>query len=433
MPHQSSRAFLLELFDTALARVRAQSCLPPFLPPPPSDGRLILLGAGKAAADMVRVAEAHYRARLGSRFTDICTGLAVTRYGHGADTQHIEVVEAGHPEPDDAGLQATRRILQLALSAAENDLVLVLLSGGGSALLTQPRPGLSLEEKRSTISALMQKGAGITELNIVRKALSAIKGGRLAAAAAPARIVTLAISDVAGDDPAIIASGPTVPDHQDPGTAVDILNAYQVKLPSVLRSAEARPPILTRPERSEYHLIATPGQALAAAKAHAERSGYRVCLLGDAIEGEARAVAAEQAALVLGAAPHSCGQNRGVVYLSGGEVTVTAEDGVMGQGGPNQEFMLALALALNGARHIHALSCDTDGNDGGGGHADDPAGAVIGPDILIRARSAGLDPAQALMRHDSGQFFLGTGDLVRIGPTLTNVNDFRAIMREAEH
>ncbi len=415
---------LMELFQTAVARVRADTCLAAFLPPAPSDGRLIILGAGKAAADMARVAEHHYSQQMGDRFERATTGLVVTRYGHGAATRHIEIAEASHPNPDEAGLKATQRILALAEGATKNDLVLVLLSGGGSALLTLPKPGITLEEKRRTVRSLMQQGANILELNTVRKALSSIKGGKLAMAAAPAKTVTLAISDVPADDPSIIASGPTVIDPAPPLKAKEILAKYEVPIPSVLENEDND---LTAQERlpgNEYHLIATPAAALEAAKSHAETLGYQVQILGDSLEGEACLLAEKQADLALATAP----RGQGTILLSGGEVTVTAKDGVLGQGGPNQEYALALALALDGRKNIYALSCDTDGNDGGSGLADDPAGALIDPDTLHRARIDGVDPSDALIKHDSGGFFHSTGDLVRTGPTFTNVNDFRAIL-----
>lgn len=422
--HRRHRDFLMALYDAALARVRAESCLGPHLPPAPQDGRLIILGAGKAAADMARVAEAHYRQQLGADFAQLCTGLVVTRYGHGAATTQIEVVEAGHPNPDAAGLQAAERILALAESATAEDLVLVLLSGGGSALLSLPRPGISLEEKRALTGALMKKGAGIAELNTVRKALSAIKGGRLAAAAAPARVITLAVSDVPGDDPAIIASGPTVADTAPPGRAREILRRYGLAVPEVLETDADAPPLPPEAAQSRYVLVARPADALAAAKAYAEAAGFSVEVLGDDLEGEAGALARQHAQMALESAPAGAG----TVWLSGGEVTVTA-DGEMGEGGPNQEYALALCQALGGERSIYALSCDTDGNDGGRGRADDPAGALVDPDTLKRARKGGFDAADFLARHDSGGFFSQTGDLVRTGPSLTNVNDFRAILR----
>ncbi len=423
--NEEMRSFLLDLFLEAVRVVKAGNCLPPHLPPIPRGGRLIVLGAGKAAADMAAVAEAYYRAELGEEVAEQVCGLVITRYGHGAPTSCIEVVEAGHPVPDMAGLKAAKRLFGLAAGAGKHDLVLFLLSGGGSALLTMPRRGVSLEMKQRVIGDLMRKGAGIAEMNCVRKHLSDIKGGKLALAAAPARILTLAISDVAGDDPGVIASGPSVYDETTARQAYEILQKYEIvacRQLGFLLESESKPGRAAF-SHAEYVLVARPVQALEAAAALARARGWQVRIQGDALEGNAVELARAHAAEILGENP---GQ-KGVVLLSGGEVTVTLTG--TGRGGPNQEYALALALALEGADGIHALACDTDGNDGGRGRADDPAGAIISPSTLLRAVEAGLDPVACLANNDSGGFFVALGDLVQIGPTLTNVNDFRAILR----
>ncbi len=415
----------MALFNSAVDAVQAKNCLPAHLPPPPdAGGRLIILGAGKAAAAMAAVAEKHYRAVLGEGYKKKLSGLVITRYGHGVATRHIEVVEAAHPHPDEAGAAATRRLFEMAKAAGRGDLVLLLLSGGGSALLTMARRGVSLQLKRRVTAELMRKGAGIAELNLVRKHLSAIKGGKLAMAARPARMLTLAISDVAGDDPAVIASGPSVYDPASPGEAFAVLQKYEIagreKLRFILDEQNS-----FRPEdfvHSQYRLIARPQDALQTAFAMAKKRGLHPVILGDALEGEARVLAREHARRALQTVPG----HGGVVLLSGGEVTVRLEG--EGEGGPNQEYVLALAIALGGAAGIYALACDTDGNDGGRGRADDPAGAIITPSTLVRARATGLDAGAALARNDSGGFFAVLGDLVQCGPTMTNVNDFRAIL-----
>jgi glycerate 2-kinase len=408
------RDILRRLFDAAIAAADPARCVPPHLPA--DDGsRLIVIGAGKASAAMARAVEAHWSGPL--------DGLVVTRYGHGAPCERIEIVEAAHPVPDAAGEAAAWRILQKVQGLQADDRVLALVSGGGSALLAAPAPGVTLAEKRALTSALLRCGAAIGEINCVRKHLSAIKGGRLAAAAWPAPVLTLAISDVPGDDPAVIASGPTVADPTTGAEALAILDRYGIAIDTAWRQRlasgemETPKPGDARLAKSEFRLIASPRQMLAAAAEEARRLGIAPVILGDAIEGEARAVAGAMAAQALA---HR-GQ-RPCVLLSGGETTVTVRGD--GRGGRNTEFLLALAQTLGGAPGIHALAADTDGIDG----SEDNAGAFLGPDSLQRALALGLDPAALLAANDAWAFFAGLGDLLLTGPTRTNVNDFRAIL-----
>jgi hydroxypyruvate reductase len=397
------------------------------LPAPPPGGRLIVLGAGKAAGSMTEVAERHYLDRC-SVPPERLTGLAVTRHGYARPTRRIELVEAGHPVPDAAGLAAAERVLAAADDATADDLVLVLMSGGASANWIAPADGVSFADKQAVTRALLRSGANIGEMNTVRKHLSRIKGGRLALRAHPARLVTLAISDVPGDDPAVIGSGPTVPDGSTLADARAVVARYALELPPAVARAlgdpanESPKPGHAAFTRTEYNLVARPADAFRSAQAAAQAAGYECIMLGDRIEGEARDVARDHAARALEI------QSRGgrAAILSGGELTVTIRG--KGRGGPNQEYALALALALNGAPGIAALAGDTDGTDGGGGTASDPAGARIGPDTLSHARKLGLDPAQFLADNDSTGFFERIGDLVETGPTCTNVNDFRAIL-----
>ncbi len=417
---------LYGLFRTAVAAAHPAACLPGRLPDPPPAGRLILLAAGKAAGAMTEVAERHYLD--GGLPPERLRGIAVTRHGYGRPTRRVEVVEAGHPVPDAAGLAAAMRTLDLADRAGADDLVLVLLSGGASANWIAPAAGLSFEDKQSVNRALLRSGANIGDMNTVRKHLSRIKGGRLAARAGPARVVTLAISDVPGDDPAVIGSGPTVPDPTTLAGARAVIERFRIGVPDSVRRAlldpgnETPKPGDSAFERTRFELIASPADAFAAARQAAERSGYECMMLGDRIEGEARGVAAEHAALAL----RLRREGRRALILSGGELTVTISGG--GRGGPNQEYALALAIALGGAPGIRALAADTDGTDGGGGDASDPAGAAIDPATLARAAALGLDPAAFLAENDSTGFFSRLGDLVSSGPTCTNVNDFRAIL-----
>ncbi len=420
-------AFLHGLFDAGVASADPAICLPPHLPPAeilPARGRLIVLGGGKAAASMARAVEDHYAGSGGGDALARLTGLVVTRYGHSVPCRHIEVVEAAHPLPDEAGMAAARRLLALAEGAGEEDFVLCLISGGGSSLLSLPADGLSLAGKQAVNQALLASGAAISEINAVRKHLSAIKGGRLAAAAAPAPLLSLLISDVPGDDPATVASGPTVPDPTRFADAVAVLEKYHIAGPAEIiahlrRGAEETPkpgdPVFAR---ATTEIVARPAYMLEEAAREARAASVNPIVLGDAIEGEAREIARGHAAEAVEAAKGRLP----ALLLSGGELTVTIRGN--GRGGPNGEYLLALAIALDGHPGIHALAGDTDGRDG----SEDNAGAIIGPDTLARARALGLDPADALADNDSHGLFAALGDLVVTGPTLTNVNDFRAIL-----
>ncbi|MBS9479137.1 glycerate kinase type-2 family protein [Ancylobacter radicis] len=426
MSDTAARAFLDQLFSAAVAAAHPDTCLPPALPPPPSRGRLILLAAGKAAGSMLEVAERHYLDTLGLDPARLA-GIGVARHGYGRPTQRLEMVEAGHPMPDAAGLAGAQKSIDLAASATADDLVLVLLSGGASANWIAPAAGVDLDDKRLLTRALLRSGANITEINTVRKHLSRIKGGRLAALAQPARVVTLAISDVPGDDPAVIGSGPTVPDPSTLAEAREVLARYHIDPPASIAAAlhdsanESPKPGDAAFANAEYHLIARPVDSFIATEKLVRAAGLEPILLGDNLEGEAREVAAAQAAK----ARELKAAGTRAVLLSGGELTVTMRG--QGRGGPNQEFALALAVALEGTNGIYAVAGDTDGTDGGGGDASDPAGAFVLPDTLARARAAGLDPAAFLANNDSTGFFEPLGDLLTPGPTCTNVNDFRAV------
>src|SRR4051812_36030680 len=422
----NARAFLESLFDTAVAAAHPAACLPPHLPAPPANGRLILLAAGKAAGSMIEVAERHYLDELQFPAARM-TGIAVARHGYGRPTRVVPMIEAGHPIPDAAGLESAARALKLAESASTDDLVLALMSGGASANWIAPA-GITFAEKQAVTRALLRSGAGIGEINTVRKHLSAIKGGRLARAAYPARVVTLAISDVPGDDPAVIGSGPTVPDPSTLADARAIVARHKLDLPEAVTRAlndpanESPKPGDAAFANTEYQLVARPADSFRAAEAAVETAGYECVFLGTNVEGEARPGAAAHAAK----AREFHAARRRAVILSGGELTVTIRG--KGRGGPNQEYALALAITLEGAHGIAALAGDTDGTDGGQGSADDPAGAVIDQTTLSRARSLGLVPAHFLADNDSTGFFSRLGDLVETGPTWTNVNDFRAIV-----
>ncbi|MDP2809221.1 MAG: glycerate kinase [Rhodocyclaceae bacterium] len=427
MTYARQRAVLRGLFDAAVAAADPALCLPAFLPEPSDSprGRTVVVGAGKAAAAMAKAVEDHWRgdtARL--------SGLVVTRYGHGAPTRRIEVVEAAHPTPDAAGQLAAARILDSVKGLTPDDLVLVLLSGGGSALLAAPMAGITLEQKRAVTKALLNCGAGIGEINCVRKHLSAIKGGRLALAAAPARVLTLAISDVPGDDLSTIASGPTVPDPTTCADALEIVERYGIELPADARQAlltgAGETPKADDPgfSRCESHIIATAQAALAAAAEVARALGIAPLVLGDAIEGEAREAARVLGGIALSCAAHGVPLAAPCVLLSGGETTVTVRG--TGRGGRNAEFLLGLALALGGQPRIHALACDTDGIDG----SEDNAGALLLPDTPVRAAAAGIDLRERLAENDAYSVFEALDDLVVTGPTRTNVNDFRAILIE---
>lgn len=412
----STETFLRQLFDKAVEVADPMRSLARFLPERPK-GRVIVVGAGKASARMAEAVEAAWGP---------CEGLVITRYGYGRPCRGIEIVEAAHPVPDESGLAATARMLELVKTAGESDFVLALISGGASALLVAPAEGVSLAEKQAVNAALLASGAPIDKMNTVRKHLSRVKGGQLAVAAYPARMLSLLISDVPGDDPAFIGSGPTVGDASTPADALAILEQWKIKVPASVRAALAGPnrvlaPTDPRLARVENVIYAAPKQSLAAAAELAEKAGYDVRLLGDALEGEARDVARAQAEQALQIRASLRPGDQPVLLLSGGELTVTRRGN--GIGGPNAEFCLALAIALKGAEGIHALACDTDGVDG----AAEVAGAVIGPDTLAKAAKTGLDPQVALAANDAHSFFAAIGSQVVTGPTLTNVNDFRAI------
>jgi hydroxypyruvate reductase len=420
------RAFLEDLFNTAVAAAHPATCLPPHLPAPPTKGRLILLAAGKAAGSMIEAAERHYLDELKFPAARL-TGIAVARHGYGRPTRVVPMVEAGHPIPDAAGLESAARALKIAESAGADDLVLALMSGGASANWIAPA-GITFAEKQAVTRALLRSGASIGEINTVRKHLSAIKGGRLARAAYPAQVVTLAISDVPGDDPAVIGSGPTVPDPSTLADARAIVARYRLDVPRAVTRAlddpanESPKPGDPAFANTEYKLIARPADSFRAAEAAVQAAGHECVFLGANVEGEAREVAGAQARMAVEL--HAAG--RRAVILSGGELTVTIRG--KGRGGPNQEYALALAIALGGARSIAALAADTDGTDGGAGSAADPAGAYVDSETGPRALELGLDPASFLADNDSTSFFERLGGLVRPGPTFTNVNDFRAIL-----
>jgi glycerate 2-kinase len=423
---KSQREILKAIFDAAVSAAHPDNCLPPHLPAPPS-GRIIILAAGKAAGSMAAVAEHHYLDHLGLA-PDRLTGIAVARQGYAQPTRIVRMIEAAHPVPDARGLAAASEALALARSAGPNDLVLTLVSGGGSAVWIAPSPGITLDMKQALTRQLLRCGATISEINTVRKHLSAIKGGRLAAAAHPASVLTLAISDVPDDDPATIASGPTVSDRTTLADARAVLAKYDIEPAPAVAAAlddptsESPKPGDPRLAEAEFRLVATPASALEAAERTAAALGFRPHPLGADLEGEACDMAAAHAQLAL---VHADSGNRTAI-LSGGEATVTIRGS--GRGGPNQEFALALALALDGRPGIWALAGDTDGTDGGIGSADDPAGAYVTPDTLLRANRLGLDPHACLDDNDSTGFFMALGDLLAPGPTLTNVNDLRAVI-----
>lgn len=420
----ASPKLLDALFKAAVDAALPSVCVPRHLPAG-LKGRTIVVGAGKAAAAMARAVEQAWGGDV--------EGVVVTRYGHGVPTQSIEVLQAGHPVPDQAGVQASKRILETVRGLSQDDLVLCLISGGGSALLTLPAEGVTLEDKATLTNQLLRSGATISEMNGVRKHLSAIKGGRLAMACHPARVVSLIISDVPGDDLSSIASGITTPDPTTYADALTVLEKYAIDAPrAILDMLRAAPDETPKPGDARFAhvqnvLIATPQMSLEAAAAVAVKAGYAPMILSDCIEGESRDVAQVQAALACRVAAQGQPLKAPAVLLSGGETTVTLK-GQGGRGGPNAEFLLALALALDGHAGIYAIACDTDGIDG----TEDNAGATIGPDTLKRGRAAGLDAEAFLANHDAYGYFHGIEDLVVSGPTLTNVNDFRAILIEAD-
>jgi glycerate 2-kinase len=420
------RAFLADLFRIAVETAHPASFLPKLLPPPPP-GKLILLAAGKAAGSMAQVAESFYLKQLGLSPERLC-GIAVARHGYGRPLRVITMVEAGHPVPDAAGLAAASRALELADSGGPNDLVLVLMSGGASANWIAPADGISFEDKQRVTRALLRSGANISEINTVRKHLSRIKGGRLARHAYPAKIATIAISDVPGDDPSAIGSGPTVPDPTTLADARAVVAKYNLELPAAITAALNDPknesPKPGDPAFAEmsYALAARPADSIRAAEAAVAAAGYECVSLGANLEGEARVVAQAHARL----ARDLRAQGKRAVILSGGELTVTIKG--KGRGGPNQEYALALAIALAGMPAVAALAGDTDGTDGGAGDATDPAGAFCDGQTMERAKALGLDPAAFLADNNSTGFFEALGDLLAPGPTYTNVNDFRAIV-----
>ena len=424
MPHDR-RSLLLQLYRTAVERAHPRLCVPPYLPAVPKGGRIIVVGAGKADAAMAVATEQHYRAQ-GTLLA--VSGFVTTRHGFRLQTEHLTIVEAAHPVPDANSAAAAARTLELVKTAGPNDLVLVLMSGGASALWSAPVDGVTLDEKQALTRRLLKSGATITEINTVRRHLSRIKGGRLAAAAYPARLVTLAISDVPGDIPAAIGSGPTVADTTTLAEARAVLARFKIEPAPAVASALADPlnetlkPGAPALANARFEIIAAPKASLDAAAAEARTQGYMVHRLGDALEGEARDLGRVHARLALEA--RRKGERSAI--LSGGELTVTVTGN--GSGGPSQEYALGLAIGLDGAPGISVLAADTDGIDGGGGQADDPAGALVFPDTLVRARALGNDAAAFLANNDSTAFFRALGDLVEVGPTQTNVNDFRVIL-----
>jgi glycerate 2-kinase len=407
------------MFDAAIDAAQPARCIAAHLPQPPR-GRLVVIGAGKASAAMARAVEDHWAGAL--------SGVVVTRYGYGVPCRRIEIIEAAHPVPDSASVAAARRILDVVRGLSADDVVLSLLSGGGSSLLVLPLDDLTLDDKQVVNRALLQSGATISEMNCIRRHLSAIKGGRLGAACHPAKVLTLLISDVPGDHPIDIASGPTVPDPSTCEDALAIADRYRIGLPPNVRDVlvsgrgESVKPSDPRLRNIETRIIATPQMALEAAAAVARQAGLRVMILGDSIEGEAREVARVMAGIANQVALHRQPVAAPCVLLSGGETTVTIRGN--GRGGRNVEFLLALSIALNGRPGVHALAGDTDGVDG----ADEIAGAYLAPDSLGRARAKGLVPRSSLDRNDGHGFFGALGDAIITGPTLTNVNDFRAIL-----
>lgn len=418
-PAPDYRNLLRNLFNAAVAAAQPALCLPAHLPPPPK-GRTIVIGAGKASAAMARALEDNWSGPL--------EGLVVTRYGYEVPCQRIEIVQAAHPVPDLAGLLATQRIRALVSGLTADDLVIALMSGGGSSLLVAPAQGLTLQDKQAVNAALLACGATISEMNCVRRHLSAIKGGRLAAACYPAQLCTLLISDVPGDSPMDIASGPTVADPTCCADALAIVNRYQVALPQAMRAllqsgaGETIKPGDVRLQNSSVRIITAPQMALQAAAQVASTAGFTPYILGDSLEGESRDVAKVLGGMVRQMLLHGQPFKTPCVLLSGGETTVTLRG--QGRGGRNVEFLLALALSLGGTAGVYALAGDTDGVDG----AEEIAGAILTPDTIGRAWALGMNPRSYLDNNDAHRFFQALGDSVVTGPTLTNVNDFRAIV-----
>lgn len=426
-PQSDHRPLLRQMFDAAIAAAQPALCLAPHLPRPEElpQGRVIVIGAGKASAAMAQALEAHWPGPL-----ERLEGLVITRYGYEVPCQRIEIVQAAHPVPDEAGLQATERLRTLVSGLSADDLVIALISGGGSSLLVAPAQGLTLADKQAVNAALLKSGATISEMNCVRRHLSALKGGRLAALCHPARLLTLLISDVPGDDPINIASGPTVADPSTCADALAIVERYRIDLPPPVRewlvsgAGESIKPGDARLAGHDTRLITAPQSALEAAAQVARAAGYTPYLLGDSLEGEARDVAKVHAGIARQVVTHGQPFQRPCVLLSGGETTVTIQGD--GRGGRNVEFLLALAVALDGLPGVSAIAGDTDGVDG----IEEIAGACIGPDTLARAWAQGINPRTSLDRNDGHGFFQALGDSVVTGPTLTNVNDFRALVIE---
>jgi hydroxypyruvate reductase len=422
MKDAEARALLRDLFDAALAAARPATCLSPYIAKlQPPKGRTIVIGAGKASAAMAEAVE--------DQWPHPIEGLVVTRYGYGEDCRRIEIVEAAHPVPDEKGRAAAGRILERAKGHTPDDLVLCLISGGASALLALPAPGLTLADKQAVNRALLTSGANIVEMNTVRKHLSAIKGGRLAIAAQPARVLSWLISDVPNDDPGVIGSGPTVPDRTTFADALAVLAKYRIDPPAAVRAhlekgaaggvEETPKPGDPRLAHVETIVVATPQRSLDAAAAVARKRGLEVVMLGDNLEGEARALGAEHARKAI---EHARRGGKPTVILSGGETTVTVRG--TGRGGRNVEYLLGKAIEANGATGIWGLAADTDGVDG----AEDIAGGLFTPDSLARARALGRDPKAMLDDNDGHSFFEMLGDSIVTGPTKTNVNDFRATL-----
>ena len=418
------RELLRRLFDAAIASAQPAVAVPPHLPDPASvQGRLVVIGAGKASAAMARAVEDHWR---GPR--DKLTGLVVTRYGYSVPCERIEIIEAAHPVPDEAGLKAAERMKAFVQGLSEDDVVLCLISGGGSALLPAPAPGLTLADKQDINAQLLKSGASIGEMNCVRRHLSTLKGGRLAALCHPARVLTLLISDVPGDQLPDIASGPTVADPTTCADALAILARYRITVPEAARrilesgEGETLKPGDARLSGCETRLISSPQIGLEAAARVAREAGLGVCILGDSLEGEAREVGRVMAGIAQQVATHGQPLPAPCVLLSGGETTVTVRG--QGRGGRNVEFLLSLGVALKGAANTWALAGDTDGVDG----IEETAGALLTPDTLERARALGLQATASLDENDGHGFFGALGDAVVTGPTLTNINDFRAVL-----
>lgn len=425
MSNDAARALLMSLYEAAYTTAHPSTCLPPYLPEVPTGGRIIIIGGGKGSAAMAVAAEQHYIAKGQG---DKISGLISTRHGFGLPTDIIKILEAGHPVPDANSIEGAKQAIALARSAGPSDLVLCLLSGGASAIWAAPVDGVSFEAKQQLTKQLLRSGAPISEMNCVRKHLSHIKGGKLAAAVYPARLLTVSISDVPGDHPDEIGSGPTVADRSTLADARAVLAKWNITPSPEIAAALNNPACETlkagdpKLANSEYRIVAAPKASIEAAAKIARAKGYRVETLGDALEGEARDVAKAHARMALDA------RLRGekLAIMSGGELTVTVKGN--GSGGPNQEYALGMALALNGAAGICGLAGDTDGIDGGGGNAGDPAGALVFPDTLARATTHNLNAAKFLENNDSTGYFRPIGDLILCGPTQTNVNDFRVVL-----